>query len=43
MGDLGKIEALGSEIIKNDDDNNVVPHASEEFVFTSHTCTQFDG
>ena len=35
MGDLGKIEALGSEIIKNDDDN-VVPQASEEFVFTPH-------
>lgn len=35
MGGLKNIEALGSEIIKNDDDN-VVPQASEEFVFTPH-------
>lgn len=35
MGGLENIEALRSEIITNDDDN-VVPQASEEFVFTSH-------
>jgi nitric oxide reductase NorQ protein len=35
MGGLENIEALRSEIITNDDDN-VVPQASEEFVYTSH-------
>ena len=35
MGGLENIEALQSEIIKNDDDN-VVPEASEQFVYTSH-------
>ncbi len=35
MGGLENIEVLKPEIIKNDDDN-VVPEASEEFVYTSH-------
>jgi nitric oxide reductase NorQ protein len=35
MGGLENIEALQSEVIKNDDDN-VVPEASEQFVYTSH-------
>ena len=35
MGGLENIEVLQSEIIKNDDDN-VVPQASEQFVYTSH-------
>ncbi len=35
MGGMENIEALQSEIITNDDDN-VVPEASEEFVYTSH-------
>ena len=35
MGGLENIEVLKPEIIKNDDDN-VVPEASEQFVFTSH-------
>ncbi len=35
MGGLENIEVIQSEIIKNDDDN-VVPQASEQFVYTSH-------
>lgn len=35
MGSLENIEALQSEVVKNDDDN-VVPEASEQFVYTSH-------
>jgi nitric oxide reductase NorQ protein len=41
MGGLPNMEALQSQIIKNDDDN-VVPQASEQFVFTSHVRSLTD-
>ena len=41
MGGLENTETLGSEIIMNDDDN-VVPQASEEFLYTSHVRTVTD-